>query len=34
MECILVKIEAFNMKRSDGVCEVACFYLYAAVVCI
>ena len=27
MESILVKIQAFTMSVSDGVCDGACFYL-------
>ena len=28
MESVLVKIEAFTMNGSDGVCDGACFYLH------
>ena len=33
MESILLKIQAFTMSGSDGVCDGACFYLHAVVVC-
>ena len=32
MESVLVKIEAFTMNGSDGVCDGACFYLHDVVV--
>ena len=34
MEYVLLKIQAFAMNGSDRVCNGACFYLQAVVVCV
>ena len=34
MENVLLKIQAFAMNDSDRVCNGACFYLQAVVVCV
>ena len=34
MEYVLLKIQAFAMNGSDRVCNGACFYLLAVVVCV
>ena len=33
MESALVKIQGFTIKGSDEVCDRACLYLHAVVVC-
>ena len=33
MQSVLVKIQAFTINGSDGVCDGAYFYLHAVVVC-
>ena len=33
MESVFVKIQAFDMNGSDGVCDGACYYLHAVLVC-
>ena len=33
MESVLVEIQAFTISGSDVVCDGACFYLHAVVIC-